>query len=98
MVIEIEIELGDSRGVVQYSENLRKIDVDFPIVPIQAAVREYLQKEREFWIPESHRTDDFRVDRAHPYDSTTYFELAMCSLWSATGVLVDWPTEKRREE
>lgn len=98
MVIEVEIELGSDRGSVRYFESAKRVEVTFPVVPIQNTVIDYLGKEREFLIPESQQIDDVRIDTALPTENRTYFELAMCSLWSNTGVMVDWPTETHEEE
>ena len=52
--------------------------------------------KREFNIPESQKIDDFRVDKVFPKDSTTYFELTMCTLFANTGVHVDWKTQNNK--
>lgn len=97
MVISVEIYTESARGTVEYDDALNDATVVFPDAGVATAVDRYLSSPREFIIPESKEIDDYRVDKALPVDNITYFELAMCSLWSNTGVLVDWDTEKRTE-
>jgi len=50
----------------------------------------HLAKKQEFKMPESNKTDDYRVDMAHPTDNITYFELSLSTLCAETGIKVGW--------
>lgn len=68
-----------------------KFEVDFPDDKIKKQVIEYLTTPRDYHIPESNRIDDYRADKGVvPTTDATYFELALCTLMSKTGVKVVW--------
>jgi len=99
MVIKVAVEMaGQGKGVVSYNTKSKVIEVDYPSESIRQSILSYLMTKREFQIPESQQLDDYRIDKAYPSDNITYFQLAMCTLWANTGVLVDWSTEKQMEE
>ncbi len=89
-VIEIGVFLGDQKGTVRYIVNTMIIEVDFPDPEIEKRIKEYLTTKRKDWIPESDRIEDYRS----PNGRRMQFELAMCELWSNTGVMVDWGTRR----
>ena len=94
-MVTVGIKHNGMKGTVSYDEQAKRSQVSFEDGDIRSAVEDYLATEREFNIPESEKIDDYRVDTALPTDSLMYFELAMCSLWSSTGVWVDWSTENK---
>ena len=81
-------------GVVSYDDKAKKISVDFPVPDIEKRIKKYLDTKREFTIPESPAIDDFRTDTAYPKDNLTYWELALCELYTNTEVWVDWKTQE----
>ena len=89
-MIQVKIinrESGKTGSVLYDGKN---IDVVFPSKKEKSAIEEYLNTKRDFRIPDSDAMDDFRIDRAFPKDSETYFRLALCSLWAETGIWVEW--------
>jgi len=88
--MKVNIIYKDLEGFVEYDEEEQRVDVDFPDVRAARKIEDYLNTKRAFKIPESDRIDDFRIDHAFPYEERTYFEIAMCELFSELGVWVDW--------
>ena len=91
MIQEIGIEYpkNGKKGIVIYDIDNKTITIDFDHSK-KKEVKKYLAKKREFKIPESQKIDDYRIDKAYPKDSQTYFELAMCELYTHTDVWADW--------
>ena len=90
MIVKIRDDSGKMTGTVEYNESQHTIDVKFLDVKHKKEIEKYLHTKRKFKIPESNKMDDFRVDSAYPYDNLTYFELAMCELYTNTGIWVEW--------
>lgn len=97
-MVEIAVSMGNKKGMVRYWEKEKRAEVSFPFEGVQTAAMNYLTSEREFKIPESDGVDDFRIDQARPVDNRTYFDLAMCSMYSNVGLWVDWSTERETED
>jgi len=88
--MKVKILYEDKEGFVKYNEEDQEVSIDFPDEEMADEIERFLTSHRAFRIPESDRIDDFRVDYAYPYEERTYFELAMCELFSETGVWVNW--------
>jgi hypothetical protein len=88
--VRVGIEKDKKRGEVRYDERRREVQVDYD--GPRAAAELHLTAPRDFRIPESSRTDDYRVDRARPTENRTYMELALCTLHAETGFWVHWDT------
>ncbi len=98
MVTTVRIETKEKpiyRGSVSYDDSKKKVTVVFPDKKIKQEIEKYLATKQDFRIPESQEIDDYRVDNAAPVDNQTYFELAMCTLYSKLGVWVDWNSERQ---
>lgn len=92
-MVEIEIQDEDNpevRGMVRYDPETKEVEVEFPDSEARARVEAYLQSPRTFFIPQSDEIDDYASVTARPTDDESFFDLAMCGLWSNTGVWVDW--------
>jgi hypothetical protein len=88
---QVRIEWEGKSGSITYEDgDLENFKLDFPDRGKRAEIEAYLHKERIFLIPESQQIDDYREDKARPIDGFTYFELALCTLYANTGVLVYW--------
>ena len=94
MKVQISFPQGEDRGIVHYNPNKKEFRIEHTNPAVVAKIKQYLSTKREYRIPESSEIDDFRVDRAYPKDNITYFNLAMCELFTKTGVWVHWETEK----
>ena len=90
--VGIEYPKNGKRGMVIYNDIEKIITVEFDH-PKGKEVEKYLTKKQEFKIPESDELDDYRIDNKYPKENQTYFELAMCELYTHTGVWVDWSKE-----
>ena len=100
MVIQVQIQTKGNPaqfGKVVYDDAAKSVSVTFPNTKIKQQVEGYLNTEREFRIPQSDMVDDFKVETAKPTENRTYFELAMCTLYTSTGVWVNWNTEKESQ-
>lgn len=87
----VSIHFEDEEGRIVYDpDNLAGFKVEFPDKTKREEVENYLRSEREFYIPESDKIDDYRVDKARPIDSPMHFDLALNSLMGHTGVKVHW--------
>lgn len=89
-MLRVPISINGQRGIVEYTPETKELRVDHPDDDVKRKVTRYLRKERDFWIPESNRIDDYRVDKAKPIDGQTYMDLGLSSMWSETGVWVHW--------
>ena len=93
-VCSMKVTLRDTEDKVllHYSEKNGKVVYSFDNDESTLAdeVISYLDELQRFRIPKSDEIDDFRVDIAKPTDNLTYFELALCNLYSETGIWVDW--------
>lgn len=88
---KVGIKANDKEGYVFWeTENPDDFEVFHPDDDVFEMVIDYLLTQREFWIPESQRVDDYRIDEAFPTDNETYFSLALSELYANTGVWVDW--------
>lgn len=90
--MRVEIIKDGKTGEVIYDEKLHLVTVNFE--GPKAAAEKHLTAKRDFRIPTSQETDDFRVDNARPTDSRTYMELALCTLYAEAGFWVNWETLK----
>lgn len=86
----VDIEKGGEAGTVTLDEKSMTFVVDFPDKRTRGQIERYLVRPRKFRIPESQEIDDFRIDEVKPTESPMYFDLALCTLWANTGVLVSW--------
>jgi len=89
----VGIEKDGVKGTITFDnvENKKvNFSLDFGDDGVKSEVENYLTTEQEFWIPESDRIDDYRVDKEKPTKSPMYFSLALCTLHSKHGVWVNW--------
>jgi hypothetical protein len=88
--MKVGIKKGKQKGTIFLNEETMAYGVVFPDKKVRAQIKRYLEKEREYRIPESQEIDDFRLERAVPTKSPMHFDLALCTLWANTGVYVIW--------
>jgi len=88
--MKVKISHGKQKGFVTYNKKEKEISIDFPDRSLVLDIEKYLYTSRIFRIPESQKIDDFREELASPLESEMHFELAMCTLFSETGVWVSW--------
>jgi len=89
-MIKVTIMKDGKEGTIEYSEKDKLPKVVFPDSETVADIMDYLNKEREFRIPESNKIDDYRIDKVIPTTDEMYFSLALCTLWANTDVFVGW--------
>jgi len=95
MKLQVNITVGNKTGLVEYDDETKLVSVSFPDRTIKSSVVSYLTTPQDFWIPESNRIDDYRVDKNKvPTENLTYLKLALCTLNTNTGVWVDWKTKQ----
>jgi hypothetical protein len=92
--MKVRVRKDKSIGWIEYNEGEKSFTVDFPSSTVKKSIEDYLNTEQEYRIPESDRLDDFRVDKAHPVDNMTYFELSLNTLFANTDVFVEWETQQ----
>ena len=82
-----KIAVNELEGSIEYEDSSPvKFIVSFPNEDICQQIITYLSTPREYWIPESQRIDDYRIDLESPIADKMYFELALCELKSRLGV------------
>ena len=82
-----KIAKNELEGSIEYEDSSPvKFIVSFPDEDVRQKIITYLSTPREYWIPESQRIDDYRVDLESPIASKMYFELALCELKNSVGV------------
>jgi len=87
-------------GQITYNDAVYS-PVDFEVKGSEkliTAVTAYLNKEREFWIPESQDIDDYRVDLKKPIDGLDYFEMALSEMFAEIDIEVLWPEVETETE
>ena len=89
----VGIQFGELNGTIEYNDSKAVVNIEGPV---KNDIERYLHTSRKYWIPESQRIDDFRIDTAKPVDSLTYFELALCTLFDKLGVYVDWYFKRKK--
>ena len=78
-----KIAKNEVEGLIEYDDSSPvKFKVSFPDEKIRQDIITYLTTPREFWIPESQRIDDYRIDVESPVADKMYFVLALCELKS----------------
>lgn len=86
----IQDNTTNEKGIIKYDENQKKFPVDWELTEgsghMQKLLEKYFNTERFYRIPESDKIDDFRIDRARPIDSSTYFELSLCEMQRRIGI------------
>jgi len=88
--MKVKISKLGRKGEIEYSEETQQVSIQFPDALVADEIEEYLSTARIYRIPESQKIDDFREESAKPTDSLMHMELALCALWSETGVMVEW--------
>jgi len=88
--MRVSISANGERGRIEYDEYTRQVMVTFPDRATEKRIQEYLTTERAYLMPESHVLDDYREEKAIPTQSGMHMERALCTLFSRTGVAVDW--------
>lgn len=86
-MLTFNISKGDLRGKVTYEPQGKQVNVEFPDENVAVEIIKFLSGKREFWIPESQRIDDFRIDLELPTENEQYFTMAMSSLLSIDVIL-----------
>jgi len=82
-----KIAVNELEGSIEYEDSSPiKFLVSFPNEDIRQQIITYLNTPREYWIPESQRIDDYRIDVESPVVNKMYFELALCELKSRLGI------------
>ena len=90
----IEFTIGDKRGIIEYEEKSKTLEVMFPDSKIKTRILTYLNTKRDYRVPESDVLDDYRIDGRRPIDSLMYMELALNEMYVAIDVLPEWNTQK----
>jgi hypothetical protein len=93
-MMKVDISKGGNRGTILYNEDSKKLTIDFPDPDVVDEIKDYLNAEQIYRIPESQEIDDYREKKARPMDSLMHMELGLCTLWRNTEVMVNWgPTD-----
>ena len=88
---KVGIKANDKEGYIVWdTEDPADFEVFHPDDDIFEKVLDYLSTKQDYWIPESNRVDDYRIDEGLPTDSEMYFSLALSALMNHTGVWVEW--------
>jgi len=93
--LKVKIKKDGRTGAVKYDKKNKSFSVDFPDDIVEVEVIDFLSKKQDFWIPESQKIDDYRIDNKYPKESEMYFSLALCTLFANTNVWVDWKTKEK---
>jgi hypothetical protein len=88
--MRVKISKDDKVGFVNYTPETKELIVEFPVANDKRNIIKYLTKKKKFKIPESQRIDDYRIDIMLPTENLMYMELALCELYTHTGVWVNW--------
>jgi len=90
---EVNLIYEGKTGKIRYNEEEKKVDVSGFSDDIAKNILKYMNTEQVFYIPESQDIDDFREDKVKPTENQTYAELALCHIWAALRVWVDWKSQ-----
>lgn len=78
-------------GTISYTQVTKKVEIDLDIPAARKKkLMSFFTEPREYWIPESDKIDDYRVEPHPPIENTDCFRMAMSELYGATGVYVLW--------
>ena len=97
-------ESTGAKAVVVYDEAERHFELKPGqgfTAQLQNKVRDYLTTSRTYLLPverlEEGELDGVQEVQAVPTEELHLFELALCSLAAATGVMVNWAEERKEE-
>ena len=91
----IEIQYGQHYGRIVYYPIEKKVSVEFPDdQEVADLISQFLNTEREFLFPKRTNLDMDETITTKPVEHPTYMAYALRELWSHTGVLVHWDSEK----
>lgn len=94
----VELQFEGASATLNYEETESRGPVEFQLTTdseeLRNVVTRYFNKKREFWIPESQKIDDYRIDKdVVPTKEFVYFELALMELKGETDINVIWPDD-----
>ncbi len=96
---KVELKLGEQTATLNYKEAKNSGPVEFQLTTdseeLRNVVTRYFNKKRDFWIAESGKIDDYRIDEnVVPTKLFVYFELALMELEGEKEIEVIWPEDK----
>lgn len=91
---KLKVTYQNRTGIVEYdSDNLTDFKVFLSPADKKKEVIAHLTTKRTYFNPQSQKIDDYEEVEAMPTDNLDYFERALCTLHSKTGVWVHWDAE-----
>lgn len=90
-MIRVRFYDSDSSGIIVYHSKTKELRVSHPNARIRDRIRKYLTTKRRFTtgLPNT-KEIGIQLEMATPTDNINFFEMALCELYSKTGLWVDW--------
>jgi len=89
--MKVKITNAGKTGTVEFDPEKGVLVVDFPDKNDKEAVEKHLTTKRKFIIPVGGEYEDQTVEEfVIPTESQMYVELALCTLYTRTGIWVNW--------
>ncbi len=105
MIRKVKISFGKKEGTVSFDDSKKgkhRISVQLNDDVKRAEVIQYLISKREYLVPgrklKPGQIGGAQTVQQFPYDSQTYFELALSSMYCQNGIWVDWGEETTEEK